>query len=109
MPSTPVVMHCRGYKSRDYGRADKDAASWFGAMYIQQHELHRGGEIAPLTGHEVALLVYFARHPHDVLSRERLLRDVWGNQGGMVTRAADLAIGRLRKKIEEDASARDIS
>ncbi len=54
-----------------------------------------------LTALEFALLCYFLSHPHETLSRERLLADVWGyTVGGTAT--VTVHVRRLREKIEQD-------
>lgn len=50
----------------------------------------------------VALLAWFAARPGEVISRERLHREVWGFHPDVVSRAADVAIRRLRARIESD-------
>lgn len=53
-----------------------------------------------LTQTEVGLLRYFYEHRGQAIPREDLLREVWGYRSGVVTRAVDHAIKRLRRKIE---------
>jgi len=55
-----------------------------------------------LTARELALLVEFYFHPGEVLSRERLLRAVWGVDYGGTTRTLDQHVAQLRKKIEPE-------
>lgn len=59
---------------------------------------------ACLTSMEVALLRYLADRPGQAVSREELLREVWGYSPDTVSRAADAAVNRLRAKIEADPS-----
>ncbi|MGN6030468.1 MAG: winged helix-turn-helix domain-containing protein [Thermomicrobiales bacterium] len=60
----------------------------------------RGTEVT-LTSKEFDLLAYLVRHPGIVLSREALLREVWGYQHRVDTRTVDVHIRWLRQKIEE--------
>jgi DNA-binding response OmpR family regulator len=53
---------------------------------------------------EFDLLRYFARHPGIVLSRDALLREVWGYDFPIDTRTVDVHIRWLREKLEEDPS-----
>jgi two-component system response regulator MtrA len=62
------------------------------------------GEIA-LTRTEFDLLVDLARHPGQVLGRDTLLDRIWGYDYLGDSRLVDVAIGRLRAKIEADPSA----
>jgi DNA-binding response OmpR family regulator len=61
--------------------------------------------IVALSGREVALLALFARERGRIVSRRRLLRDVWGlrHADGLHTRTVDVHIAKLRKKIEGHA------
>jgi DNA-binding response OmpR family regulator len=54
-----------------------------------------------LTHRDFELLQYLAARPHTIVSRDELLRAVWGYPDTAATRAVDHAIARLRKKIEE--------
>ena len=60
-----------------------------------------GAEIA-LTPTEFDLLVELARHPGQVLTREMLLDRVWGYDYLGDSRLVDVAVGRLRAKVEAD-------
>jgi two-component system, OmpR family, response regulator VicR len=50
------------------------------------------------------LLSYMAKHVGQVLTREHLLRSVWGYDYFGDMRTVDVAIRRLREKIEDDPS-----
>lgn len=67
------------------------------------HVTRAGAEIA-LTRREFELLVYMARHPGVVYSREQLLQDVWGYDYFGDERTVDVTVRRLREKLEEDPS-----
>lgn len=54
-----------------------------------------------LTSLEADYLAQFMRYPGDVLTREYLLKEVWGITGLQETRTVDAFIVRLRKKLEE--------
>lgn len=51
---------------------------------------------------EFDLLEYLARHPGVVMTREALLREVWGYQHHVDTRTVDVHIRWLRQKLEDD-------
>jgi two-component system, OmpR family, response regulator MtrA len=61
----------------------------------------RGEEIA-LTATELRLLVELARRPRQVFTRELLLERVWGYDYLGDSRLVDVAVQRLRAKIEDD-------
>jgi two-component system response regulator MtrA len=64
--------------------------------------VERDGEDIPLSRTEFDLLVELARHPGQVLTRELLLDAVWGYDYLGDSRLVDVAIQRLRAKIEDD-------
>jgi DNA-binding response OmpR family regulator len=61
----------------------------------------KGGRELPLTPTEFRILNYFHEHPNEVVSRDQLLMEIWGESPeGVLTRTVDTHIARLRKKIE---------
>jgi two-component system alkaline phosphatase synthesis response regulator PhoP len=77
--------------------------SRFGDVVIdaQQRTVVRKGQPIKLTHLEFELLLFFARHPHHVFSRARLLSTVWGQSAGS-PRTVDNFVGQLRKRLELD-------
>lgn len=69
-----------------------------------QYKITAGGKVINISARELKLLQYFHAHPHEVLSRERLLNEVWGIDYYGTTRTLDQHIAQLRKKIEPDPS-----
>ena len=61
------------------------------------------GTDVPLTTGEFDLLTAFAQHPGRVLSRDFLLEQTRGREAAPFDRTIDVQVGRLRKKLEEDA------
>lgn len=57
------------------------------------------GEVG-LTSREAALLAYLSARPGQVVSRDELLQEVWGYAPGVVSRAVDKTMARLRAKVE---------
>ncbi|MEL6343040.1 MAG: winged helix-turn-helix domain-containing protein [Myxococcota bacterium] len=57
-----------------------------------------------LTGQEAKLLTRLAATPGQPVSRDTLLREVWGFSSAVASRAPDVAVRRLRLKIEIDPS-----
>ena len=65
-------------------------------------------EEIPLTRTEFELLVDLARHPGQVLARDTLLDRIWGYDYLGDSRLVDVAVGRLRAKIETDPASPDL-
>jgi two-component system alkaline phosphatase synthesis response regulator PhoP len=69
---------------------------------LRAAEVRRDGRLLPLLAREFELLRYFVEHPGMALSREELLRDVWGYEASLSTRTVDVHVARLRQKLEPD-------
>jgi two-component system response regulator ResD len=54
-----------------------------------------------LTPKEFELLLFLARHPHNVFSREQLLASVWGYDFEGDDRTVDATVKRLRQKLND--------
>jgi DNA-binding response OmpR family regulator len=67
-------------------------------------QLKRGKVVVELTAKELKLLQLFQAHPGEVLSRDRLLNDVWGYNYYGTTRTLDQVIVQLRKKLGDNGS-----
>lgn len=64
--------------------------------------LNPEGVEVPLTGGEYDLLQALVERPNRVLTRDMLLDLLRGRQAGPFDRAIDVAISRLRRKLEDD-------
>ena len=62
----------------------------------------RGGDELELSATEFRLLAELVRHPGEVLTRQVLLQRVWGYDYLGDSRLVDMAIKRLRDKVEDD-------
>ena len=62
----------------------------------------RGDKRTSLTPREVGIVRWLHRHQDRVVTRAELLEQVFGQRGDLQTRAVDMAIAVLRKKVESD-------
>ena len=69
---------------------------------MERYDVWVNGKRADLTQREFDLLRFLAAHPGKVFSREELLREVWQYDYLGDLRAVDVAVRRLREKVEED-------
>ena len=60
----------------------------------------RAGKPLGLTAREHALLLFFLRHPGEVLSRTRLYEQVWQDQYDGLSNTLEVHVMELRKKLE---------
>jgi len=65
----------------------------------------RDGAVIPLTRTEFDLLVELARRPGQVFTREVLLERIWGYDFLGDSRLVDVAVGRLRAKVESEPAS----
>lgn len=76
----------------------------FGNVKIdfQTFEVQVGDKTHSLTTLEMQLLRYFVEHEGEVLSRNRILTEVWDQSADVTTRTIDNFVLRLRKILEPD-------
>jgi DNA-binding response OmpR family regulator len=77
----------------------------FGDVRIdfRRMELTREGVPIELSALEFRLLRFLVEHRGEVLSRERLLDEVWGYDADVYSRTVDQHVATLRKKLEADS------
>ena len=66
------------------------------------------GTALSLSAREFQLLRYLAEHAGKTLSREELLREVWGYSADAYTRTVDVHIASLRTKLRGDVQASNL-
>ncbi len=69
-------------------------------------EVSRGAREIELTNREFELLEHLMRNERLVVSRERLLEEVWGYDPMALTNTIDVFISNLRRKLEEGGEPR---
>lgn len=85
---------------RRYHQDDRaNETKQFGSLVVneQAHTVTLNGIALSLTPRDLALLLFFAKHPNQTFTREQLLDQVWGIDYTGSDRAVDLAVKRLRK------------
>jgi len=76
---------------------------------LHAHTLHApDGSELELTGFELSILGYLARHPHQVLSREAISRAVSGKVRAPGDRTIDVLVSKLRRKLGEAAPRQEL-
>ncbi len=63
------------------------------------HEVRRGERVLNLCNKEYALLEFFMRHPHQVMSRAMIAEHVWDGDTGHLSNVIDVYIRYLRRKL----------
>lgn len=73
-----------------------------------QRLISRNEEALALTEKDFSLAEYLFTHPNQLLSRHRLLSEVWGVSQQVNTRTVDMHISRLRKTLQLEDSGYEI-
>ena len=72
-----------------------------GEIDLQKLVVSKDGSVVDLTSKEVAILALLIRSRGEVLSRDRILDEIWGAEA-MDARRIDAHIVDLRRKLEND-------
>lgn len=75
------------------------------AIDLTRSEVTLDGKVLPLKPQEYDLLVFFAEHKGQMLSREFILERVWGWEFIGDSRTVDVHVRWLRQRIEKDPSS----
>jgi DNA-binding response OmpR family regulator len=91
-------------RGRALARAGRPAVHEVGGVRVDlaRHEVTVDGRGVHTTPSEFRLLALLAERPEQVFSRSELCVHLWGTDRSLDTRACDLHVARLRRKIEPD-------
>ena len=97
-----LLARVRAQLRRDAARSDGGDEVVLGDVRIDVRRclVTRRGSRLTLSTREFELLRYFLAHRGEVVTREQLLRDVWGYDQVAVTRTVDNFVAKLRGRIE---------
>lgn len=97
-----LFARIRALHRRSSGRAHS-AVILFGAFecHVKSRTAFRQNKHLALSPREFELFRYFVENAGEVVTREMLLRDVWGFSFDPQTNVVDVNIGRLRRKLED--------
>jgi two-component system alkaline phosphatase synthesis response regulator PhoP len=73
------------------------------AVDFRSAEVTRNGSPVDLSAREYRLLQYLVEHRGATVSREKLLKEVWGYDSMPLTRTVDVHVAWLRQKLEPNA------
>jgi DNA-binding response OmpR family regulator len=97
-----LLARVRAQVRRDDWRSATGDEFVFGEVCVRLRQrlvLRRGRRVA-LSAREFELLRYLIVHRNEVVSREQLLRDVWGYNQLSITRTVDNYVAKLRTQLE---------
>ena len=75
-----------------------------GLLDVGAREMVVGSRRAPLTRREFDTLHYLVQHAGNVVHREEILTDVWGDGADVASNVVDVVVRSLRKKLAERAN-----
>ena len=75
---------------------------------LLRQQVVRAGKPVALTGIEFRLLSFLAQNADRAVSREELLREVWGYQSSAYDQTVNSHVNRLRSKIEQDPASPEV-
>jgi len=83
----------------------------FGSVLFdaQEQQMTINNETIDLTRTETRLLLIFALSPNETITRGRLQKEIWEDEGVIVGRSLDMFISKLRKKLEFDPKVKLIA
>lgn len=84
--------------------ADANAILRFGEVEINplNYSVKVAGKIVAFTKKEFEVLVYLAKRPGRVVTRDILLNEIWGDDVVVIDRTIDVHIRKIREKLGDD-------
>lgn len=106
-PFSPRELLARVHAAvRRTSRVESGGRFVFGRIAVDfaRMELMRDARQVSMTALEFKILRFFTQNPGRVISRSKLLNEVWGYENYPSTRTVDNHIWKLRLKLEDDPS-----
>ncbi|MEV7726687.1 response regulator transcription factor [Streptomyces sp. NPDC101733] len=103
-----ALLRRSSYTAPSTGAPEEDDVLTFGdlRMDLATREVTRGGRPVELTRTEFTLLEMFLAHPRQVLTREQILKTVWGFDFEPSSNSLDVYVMYLRRKTEAGGEPR---
>ncbi|MCF6523833.1 response regulator transcription factor [Streptomyces sp. JJ36] len=102
-----ALLRRSSYAAEAGGAAPQDTLAFADLrMDLATREVTRGGRPVELTRTEYTLLEMFLAHPRQVLTREQILRNVWGFDFEPSSNSLDVYVMYLRRKTEAGGEPR---
>jgi two-component system response regulator MprA len=102
-----ALLRRSGYAEEAAGAEPGETLSYADlSMNPATREVHRGTRAVELTRTEFTLLEMFLAHPRQVLTREQILKSVWGFDFEPASNSLDVYVMYLRRKTEAEGEPR---
>ncbi len=100
-----VKSHISRYERLKGRNTTKDVISHKGLeINLASHKVYINGKEAQLTAKEYELLVFLAKNPNIVFTKDHIFETIWGDESLGDTATVPVHIQKIRKKIEKDPS-----
>ena len=99
-----VKAHIQIHRSLKEGDKEEVIIAGLLKIYPGSYRVYKGEQELELTGREFKLLLFLARNPDIVFSREQLFDSVWGMDAVVDMSTVTVHVNKLRDKIEDDPS-----
>jgi two-component system copper resistance phosphate regulon response regulator CusR len=97
-----LLARVRGLLRRQAMRQPESLTAGDLELDLAHSDARRGGKLLGLTRQEFLLLSLFVRRRGEVLSRSLIAEQVWGMNFDSDTNVVDVAVRRLRRKVDDD-------
>lgn len=99
-----VKAHMEIHRSLKEGKAPDYIQAGPLLIWPEEYRVLKNGIPLELTGREFEILVFFARRPGIVFSREQIFDHIWGMEAVGDMSTVTVHVNRLREKIEDNPS-----
>lgn len=101
-----VKAHLKRNALRDVAGSFSSKKLSFGPFEIDEEraEVKKNGEVLDLKPKELKMFLYMAKHPNQIMSKEKICDEVWGEDYFGFDNTIMVHIRRLREKIEDKPS-----
>ncbi|MGI6010888.1 MAG: response regulator transcription factor [Ruminococcus sp.] len=99
-----IKAHIRIHRILKSGKKEKVIRRGDLTIYPDSYRVYKKERAIELTGREFELLLFFARNPNLVFSRERLFDRIWGMEAVGDMSTVTVHVNKLREKIEDNPS-----
>jgi DNA-binding response OmpR family regulator len=101
-----LLARCRALLRRSEARTDTVVSSHGVTIDMASQKAARDGQPLDLKAREYALLLFFLRHPEQVLSRTRIYEHVWDERYDGLSNTLEVHVMELRRKLEAGGGPR---
>jgi DNA-binding response OmpR family regulator len=100
-----LIARIRAHLRRPHSDEDEERMLHAGSLVLDlgRRRARRGSAVVDLTQREFRLVLYLAERRGEVVSRERLLAEVWGYHFDPGSNVVDVCVRRVRKKLGQSS------